>query len=118
METLPTASGIRVIPRIAEELKVKTAKAIAAKERKANKGDKIKSEKGVKDEVKDEYDLMADTKEGGLSDSAKKMKQSKLSFKPKKEASEPKKGNPWSDGDGSEDISGSEMLSILYICIV
>merc|ERR1719154_164993 len=94
---------------IAEELKVKTAKAIAAKERKANKGEKVKNEKGVKSEVKDEFDMMADTKEGGLSDSAKKMKQAKLNFKPKKEVPEAKKGNPWSDSDGSEDLSGSDI---------
>jgi len=37
-------------------------------------------------------------------------KQSKLDFKPKKEASRAKtKGNPWSDSDGSEDLSGSDI---------
>jgi len=35
------------------------------------------------------------------------MKQAKISFKPKKEASKAKEGNPWRDSDGSEDISGS-----------
>ena len=84
---------------------MKTAKAIAAKERKANKEEKVKVEKSVKPE-KDEFDMMADTKESGLSESAKKMKQSKISFKPKKEASTAKEGNPWSDSDGSEDMSG------------
>eukprot|EP00092_Neocalanus_flemingeri_P029324 GFUD01031836.1.p1 GENE.GFUD01031836.1~~GFUD01031836.1.p1 ORF type:complete len:400 (+),score=146.66 GFUD01031836.1:1424-2623(+) len=110
METLPSASGIRVVPMIAEELKLKTAKIIAAKERKATKGEKVKTDKGVKAE-KDEFDMMADTK-SGLSDSAKKMKQSKIDFKPKKEVPESKKGNPWSDSDGSEeseDLSGSDI---------
>merc|ERR1719430_611135 len=38
------------------------------------------------------------------------MKQSKLDFKPKKEASRAAtKGNPWSDSDGSEDLSGSDI---------
>eukprot|EP00092_Neocalanus_flemingeri_P029323 GFUD01031835.1.p1 GENE.GFUD01031835.1~~GFUD01031835.1.p1 ORF type:complete len:361 (+),score=131.37 GFUD01031835.1:1425-2507(+) len=109
-ETLPSASGIRVVPVIAEELKLKTAKIIAAKERKATKGEKVPTEKGVKAE-KDEFDMMADTK-SGLSDSAKKMKQSKIDFKPKKEVPESKKGNPWSDSDGSEeseDLSGSDI---------
>merc|ERR1719508_126095 len=108
METLPSAAGIRVVPRIAEELKLKTAKAIAAKERKANKEEKVKVDKSVKPE-KDEFDMMADTKESGLSESGKKMKQSTISFKPKKEASKAKEGNPWSDSDGSEDMLGSDI---------
>merc|ERR1711936_1130883 len=100
VETLPSAAGIRVIPRIAEELKIKTAKIVAAKERKANKEEKGK--KVAKTEVKDEYDEMAEGK--------KPMKQSKLDFKPKKEASRAAtKGNPWSDSDGSEDLSGSDI---------
>ena len=41
MEILPSAAGIRVVLRIAKELKLKTAKAIAAKERKANKEEKV-----------------------------------------------------------------------------
>eukprot|EP00092_Neocalanus_flemingeri_P090671 GFUD01114846.1.p1 GENE.GFUD01114846.1~~GFUD01114846.1.p1 ORF type:complete len:309 (-),score=103.21 GFUD01114846.1:155-1018(-) len=55
---------------------------------------------------------MADTKDSGLSDDAKKLKQSKIDFKPKKEVPESKKGNPWSDSDGSEgsvDLSGSDI---------
>merc|ERR1719500_507247 len=101
VETLPSAAGIRVVPRIAEELKLKTAKIVAAKERKANKEEKGKKEKGLKSDVKDEFDEMAE---------GKKIKQSKLDFKPKKEAAPPlKKGNPWSDSDGSEDLSGSDV---------
>ena len=111
METMPSAAGIRVVPRIAEELKLKTAKIIAAKERKAVKGEKVKKEKGVKGEVKDEFDEMTEMKTG-LSDSAKKMKQAKLDFKPRKELPEPKKGNPWSDSDGSEDLSGKDYFMI------
>merc|ERR1711936_896566 len=73
---------------------------VAAKERKANKEEKGK--KAAKNEVKDEFDEMAEGK--------KSMIQSKLDFKPKKEASRAAtKGNPWSDSDGSEDLSGSDM---------
>merc|ERR1712142_430663 len=97
VETLPSAAGIRVVPRIAEELKLKAAKIVAAKERKANKDEKSKN---VKSEVKDEFDEMAD---------GKKLLQSKLDFKPKKEVSKGSKGNPWSDSDGSEDLSGSDI---------
>jgi len=104
-EALPSAVGIRVVPRIADELKVKTAKAIAAKERKANKtegkgGKPVKGEK----EAKDEFDVMAEGQEG----KGAKMKQSKLTFKPKAEP-KPKRdvGNPWSDSEGS-DVVGSE----------
>ena len=50
MEILPSAAGIRVVLRIAKELKLKTAKAIAAKERKANKEEKVQVEKSVKPE--------------------------------------------------------------------
>ena len=104
VETLPSAHGIRVEPQIAEELKTKYAKAAAAKERKALKEEKVKKEKDVKEE-KDEFDEMAEVKTS-LSDSGKKMKQSKLGFKPKKEESKPKKParNPWSDDD--DEISG------------
>merc|ERR1712142_348091 len=97
VETLPSAAGIRVVPRIAEELKLKAAKIVAAKERKANKDEKSKN---VKSEVKDEFDEMAD---------GKKLLQSKLDFKPKKEVTKGSKGNPWSDSDGSEDLSGSDI---------
>merc|ERR1712013_655061 len=100
VETLPSAAGIRVIPRIAEELKIKAAKIVAAKERKANKEEKGK--KVAKADVKDEFDEMAD---------GKPMKQTKLSFKPKKEekTKAATKGNPWSDSDASEDLSGSDI---------
>ena len=60
LEVLPSPMGIRVEPRIADELKVKVAKAVAAKERKANKGDK-RTTKGVMDD-KDEFDLMNEDK--------------------------------------------------------
>merc|ERR1719282_969565 len=94
VETLPSAQGIRIEPKVADELKTKYAKAAAAKERKALKEEKIKKEKNVNEE-KDEFDEMADAKPT-LSDSGKKLKQSKLNFKPKKE--KPAR-NPWSDED-------------------
>ena len=98
VETLPSAQGIRIEPKVADELKTKYAKAAAAKERKALKEEKVKKEKNVKEE-KDEFDDMADAKPT-LSDSGKKLKQAKLNFKPKKE--KPAR-NPWSDED-EEDI--------------
>jgi len=104
VETLPSANGIRIEPFIAEEMKTKAAKAAAAKERKALKGekDKVKKEKGVKEE-KDEFDDMVD-KKSSLNDSGKKLKQSKLGFKPK----EKPKANPWSEDDDDDEISGSD----------
>ena len=63
--------------------------------------------------MKDEFDEMADAKNSGLSESAekmKKMKQSKIDFKPKKEVTEKSKGNPWSD-DGDSELSGSLSLT-------
>merc|ERR1712112_491489 len=104
VETLPSATGIRIEPLIAEEMKTKAAKAAAAKERKALKGekDKVKKEKGVKEE-KDEFDDMVD-KKSSLNDSGKKLKQSKLGFKPK----EKPKANPWSEDDDDDEISGSD----------
>merc|ERR1712098_908651 len=87
-----------------DEMKAKAAKAAAAKERKALKGekDKVKKEKGVKEE-KDEFDDMVD-KKSSLNDSGKKLKQSKLGFKPK----EKPKANPWSEDDDDDEISGSD----------
>merc|ERR1712142_57126 len=96
-ETLPSAAGIRVVPRIAEEFKLKAAKIVAAKERKANKDEKSKN---IKAEVKDKFDEMA---------VGQKMLQSKLDFKPKREATKVSKGNPWSDSDESDDLSGSDI---------
>ena len=93
VETLPSSQGIRVEPIVPDELKNKYAKAAAAKERKALKGEKVKKEKNVKEET-DEFDNMAADAKTSLSDSGKKLKQSKLTFKPKKE--KPAK-NPWSD---------------------
>merc|ERR1719300_1479094 len=105
VETLPSATGIRIEPLIAEEMKTKAAKAAAAKERKAMKGEKekVKKEKGVKEE-KDEFDDMAD-KKTSLNDSGKKMKQSKLAFKTK----EKPKVNPWSEDE--DDVAPREKTS-------
>merc|ERR1712050_572994 len=99
METLPSAHAIRVEPVIADELKVKASKAVAAKERK-EKGETRK--KKVKAEV-DEFDQMAGDK--SLNTSLSK----KLKGSPKKNKGEKKK-NPWSDSDASGgDLSGSDM---------
>ena len=61
--------------------------------------EKEKKVKTVKKEEKDEFDEMADAKTS-LSDSGKKLKQSKIAFKPKVE--KPAR-NPWSDDDEDED---------------
>ena len=106
VETLPSAQGIRIEPKVADELKTKYAKAAAAKERKALKEEKVKKEKNVKEE-KDEFDEMADAKTT-LSDSGKKLKQSKLNFKPKKE--KPSR-NPWSDEDDEDIEDGGKTTS-------
>merc|ERR1712037_879761 len=58
METLPSAHAIRVAPIIADDLKLKASKAVAAKERK-EKGETRK--KKVKEEH-DEFDEMAGDK--------------------------------------------------------
>merc|ERR1719281_1421458 len=102
METLPSAHAIRVEPVIADELKVKASKAVAAKERK-EKGETRK--KKVKAEV-DEFDQMAGDK--SLNQSLSK----KLKGSPKKGGAKKgeKKKNPWSDSDASGgDMSGSDM---------
>jgi len=118
-EIMPSPMGLRVVPRIADDLKVKAAKAVAAKNRKANKAE-TKVLKSVMDE-KDEFDEMADDKNMnkslserlGLSGEkkstagSKKMKQTTLKF----EKSSPKKKsgrNPWSDDDDDDDINDSD----------
>merc|ERR1712110_874853 len=56
METLPSAHAIRIDPIIADELKIKASKAVAAKERK-EKGE-AKKRKNVDDDEVDEFDVM------------------------------------------------------------
>merc|ERR1719347_436884 len=95
-EALPSDVGIRVVPKIADELKTKYAKAAAAKERKANKAEG----KGKVKEEKDEFDALAegeDAKKGG------RLKQTKLDLKPKVEVEAKPKKNPWSDSADSDD---------------
>jgi len=114
-EIMPSPHGLRVMPRIGDDLKIKTAKAAAAKSRKANK-----EEKKMKDTLKekDEFDAMVDDKDMnkslterlGLSgEKQKKMKQTTLKFEkksPKKKSTK----NPWSDDEEDEDIgSGSDL---------
>merc|ERR1712173_568821 len=102
VETLPSAHAIRVEPVIADELKIKASKAVAAKERK-EKGETRK--KKVKAEI-DEFDEMAGDK--SLNQSLSK----KLKGSPKKGGGKKgeKKKNPWSDSDASGgDMSGSDM---------
>merc|ERR1711971_1500062 len=121
-EALPSPMGIRVVPRIADDLKVKAAKAVAAKERKGHKADR-KAMKAVMDE-KDEFDLMTEDGETNKSLSMKlgttpdkilkgnKVKQTKLNFnkKPKAKKGE-KKRNPWSDGSEDDQSDAGSDLS-------
>ena len=62
MEALPSAHAIRVDPVIADDLKAKASKAVAAKERKDKGEDKPKKVKKEVDEEVDEFDLMASDK--------------------------------------------------------
>ena len=62
MEALPSAHAIRVDPVIADDLKAKASKAVAAKERKDKGEDKPKKVKKEVDEEIDEFDLMASDK--------------------------------------------------------
>ena len=59
-EVAPSPQGIRVAPRIAEELRTKVAKAAQAKEKKGKKA----TASAVKEEdiEKDEFDMMVDDK--------------------------------------------------------
>ena len=60
IEALPSAHAIRIDPVIADDLKAKASKAVAAKERKDKGEDKKKPKKEVEDI--DEFDLMASDK--------------------------------------------------------
>ena len=100
IEALPSASGIRVVPRIPEELKVKAAKISAAKERKAVKEEKVKK---LKNEAKDEFDEMV-TKKSELEAGGKKKV---AMMKPSKSKNVVKKGNPFAESDESEEMSGN-----------
>jgi len=118
VEAMPSPMGIRVEPRIADELKIKVAKAAIAKQRKENKEEK-KSMKNVLDD-KDEFDAMLDDKEmnKSLSDrlgntpEKKKLKQTKLKFE--KSTPPKKKGrNPWSDDSEGDDDSKSDQSDVV-----
>ena len=135
VEALPSAHAIRVDPVIADDLKAKASKAVAAKERKDKGEDKKKPKKEV-DDV-DEFDLMAADTGLNVSLSKKLGTPTKEKVNPynphclqffadnifsntfllqKKRApktspvakKEGKKKNPWSDSDGS-DVEGSDL---------
>jgi len=86
METLPSKHAIRVAPIIADELKLKVSKAVAAKERKAAGGGGKRVKKEVKEEH-DEFDEMSSDK--ALNTSLTK----KLVGTPKKRAPAAPKGS-------------------------
>merc|ERR1711971_2097 len=110
MEALPSAHAIRVDPVIADDLKAKASKAVAAKERKDKGEDKPKKVKKEVDEEVDEFDLMASDKalnkslsqKLGTPTKEKKKRAPKTSPGAKKGE---KKKNPWSDSDAS-DVDG------------
>jgi len=104
IEFRPSAHAIRISPVIADDLKAKVSKAVAAKERK-EKGEVKKKVVKKEEEELDEFDLMAADK--GLDISLSK----KLGTPPKKRPAlkkGEKKKNPWEDSDGSG-MSGSEL---------
>ncbi|XP_059098598.1 DNA topoisomerase 2-alpha-like [Tigriopus californicus] len=119
-EALPSPVGIRIIPRIAEELKNKAAKAAAAKTKKGEKLDK----KALKEteEEKDEFDFMCDDKDmnrslseklglsaapNGIKKATKHKKTTPLSSTDSSPRKKPKmaakgKSNPWDDDSDEE----------------
>jgi len=109
-DVLPSPSGIRVLPRIADDLKLKAAKAVAAKSKAKKKS------AAASPEEKDEFDMMIDDKalnkslgeRIGATPEKKPMKQTKLNFPKASPAKGKKKGNPWSDEE-DDDISGSDL---------
>jgi len=109
MEVLPSAHAIRIEPRIADDLKVKSAKAAAAKERKANKEEKKAKKKVEKED--DEFDEMTKDKSlnGSLSQRVGSAKKGKGGGGGGKKG---KAKNPWSDSD-ADDMSGSDLSDAL-----
>ena len=113
VEALPSAHAIRIDPVIADDLKQKASKAVAAKERKDKGEDKKRVKKEVKEEA-DEFDMMASdkgldvslSKKLGTPTKAKKPKAPKGSPGEKKKGGKTK--NPWSDSDAS-DVDGSDL---------
>ena len=111
VEALPSAHAIRIDPVIADDLKVKASKAVAAKERKDKGEDKKRVKKEEKEEV-DEFDLMASEKNVSLSKKIGTPTKEKKKRAPKGSPGEKKKGgktkNPWSDSDAS-DVDDSDL---------
>merc|ERR1712088_930630 len=117
-ETQPSAHGIRIEPRVDDELKQKAAKAAQAKVRKAGKEDREARKRAMED--LDEFDMMTDEKNlntslskklGNTPDAILKGKsKSKTNGTPKKKGE--KKKNPWSDSDAS-DVEGSDLSDAL-----
>merc|ERR1740123_1465628 len=109
MEALPSAHAIRVDPVIADDLKAKASKAVAAKERKDKGEDKPKKVKKEVDEEIDEFDLMASDKalnkslSQKLGTPTKEKKKHAPKTSPGAKKGEKKK-NPWSDSDASHYI--------------
>merc|ERR1712032_95652 len=115
-ETQPSAHGIRIEPRVDEELKQKAAKAAQAKVRKAGKGDRDARKRAMEDF--DEFDMMTEEKNlntslskklGKTPDSIMKGKKGKGKGSPEKKG---KKKNPWSDSDVS-DVDGSDLSDVM-----
>ena len=119
-EACPSPHGIRIVPKIAADLREKAVKNQAAKERKANKVAR-KIEKDIEDE-KDEFDDMINDKDANRSLSEKvgltpekkkpaaaakpKVKKEKSSPSEKKSPKKAKKNkkNPWESSDDDENM--------------
>merc|ERR1719210_1277670 len=108
-EAMPSPRGVRIVPRIAAELKTKAAKAQAAKERKDSKVAR-NIEKEIKEE-KDEFDDMIDDKDMNRSLGEKvgytpEKKKPKVKAEKKAPGSGGKakrsKKNPWDSDEGSD----------------
>uniref|UniRef100_A0A0K2UGB3 DNA topoisomerase 2 n=1 Tax=Lepeophtheirus salmonis TaxID=72036 RepID=A0A0K2UGB3_LEPSM len=116
ISTQASPHGIRIVPRIDDELRTKVAKAAAAKDRKAKKD----KNPVVKDEVPDEFDDMVTGKDGNekLVDKISKKGVVKSSSRKSDSLSSPKKGkkreNPWESdsGSGGEEDSMGESTPV------
>ena len=135
-EACPSPHGIRIVPKIAADLREKAVKNQAAKERKANKVAR-KIEKDIDDE-KDEFDDMINDKDAnrslsekvGLTPEKKKPAAAAKQPKVKKEKSSPSekkspkkakknKKNPWESSDDenmdSENSSDGDLSDVAPI---
>ena len=126
MEAMPSPQGIRVAPKIPDELRIKASKAAAAKDRKVNKIAK-KLDRDLKEDPADEFDDMINDKDKrkSLSEKLGYTPEKKSPAKPRKTATATasdgtpkkkggKKKNPWesSEESGSDDESDASLMDV------